>query len=183
MFKVWCLFSILLLKTEINLQMLCGTDPFPEHYRAKKYKIHDHFMTRVDFFHMMKNLPESVSDEDIGDMFDFADKNQDGKISYDEFQVMINPQKPAEMTSRPHVSDYKAKPSPKQKPIKDQDVAMTKKIAKKEKMKENSKPAQKKIDQAILKGKENQSDEPQMLSKENVKVHENFTNNVPFKTK
>ena len=162
--------------------MLCGTDPFPEHYRAKKYKIHDHFMTRVDFFHMMKNLPESVSDEDIGDMFDFADKNRDGKISYEEFQVMINPQKPVETTVRPPVSDYKAKTSPKQKPIKDPDVAMTKKIAKKEKMKENGKPAQKKIDQVILKGKENQSDEPQLLSKENVKVHENFTNNIPFKT-
>ena len=163
--------------------MLCGTDPFPEHYRAKKYKIHDHFMTRADFFHMMKNLPESVSDEDIGDMFDFADKNQDGKINYEEFQVMINPQKPAE--SGPKVSDYKAKPSPKQKPIKDQDVAMTaKKITKKDKMKENGKPpAQKKIDQGILKSKENQSDEPQMLSKENVKVHENNTKNIPFKTK
>ena len=164
--------------------MLCGTDPFPEHYRAKKYKINDHFMTRADFYHMMKNLPESVSDEDIGDMFDFADKNQDGKINYEEFQVMINPQKPVDMTSRPSVADYKANPSPKQKPIKDQDVAMmAKKITKKDKMNENGKPAQKKIDQGILKSKENQSDEPQMLSKENVKVHENFTKNIPFKTK
>ena len=42
-------------------------------------------------------------------------------------------------------------------------------------MKENGKPAQKKIDQGILKSKENQSDEPQMLSKENVKW---FLNNM-----
>ena len=40
--------------------MLCGTDPLPELYRAKKYKINDHFLTKKDFQHMMMNLPEEV---------------------------------------------------------------------------------------------------------------------------
>ena len=35
----------------------------------------------------MKNLPVQVSDEDIEDMFDFADKDNDGKLSYQEFLV------------------------------------------------------------------------------------------------
>ena len=39
----------------------------------------------------MKNLPEAVSDEDIEEMFEFADKNKDGKLSYKEFKV-IKPQ-------------------------------------------------------------------------------------------
>ena len=36
---------------------------------------------------MMKNLPVSVSDEDIEEMFEYADKNKDGKLSYKEFKV------------------------------------------------------------------------------------------------
>ena len=38
----------------------------------------------------MKNLPVSVSDEDIEDMFDFADKDKNGKLSYKEFEVNLN---------------------------------------------------------------------------------------------
>ena len=34
--------------------------------------------------------------EDIETMFDFADKDKDGKISWREFQIMINPPKPPE---------------------------------------------------------------------------------------
>ena len=37
----------------------------------------------------MKNLPVPVSDEDIEEMFEFADKNKDGKLSYEEFLVNI----------------------------------------------------------------------------------------------
>ena len=44
-------------------QMLCGTDPLPELYRAKKYKINDHFFTKKDFQHIMRNLPEKVSED------------------------------------------------------------------------------------------------------------------------
>merc|ERR1712142_289916 len=74
-------------------KMLCGTDPFPEKFKAKKYKLHDHFITKKNFFHIMTNLPEEVSDADIEEMFNYADKDGDGKISYQEFQVMINPPK------------------------------------------------------------------------------------------
>jgi hypothetical protein len=41
--------------------MLCGTEPFPEKFKAKKYKLHEHFITKKNFFHMMSNLPEEVS--------------------------------------------------------------------------------------------------------------------------
>ena len=40
---------------------------------------------------MMRNLPVPVSEEDIDAMFDFADKDKDGKINYNEFGTMINP--------------------------------------------------------------------------------------------
>ena len=42
-------------------QSLCGTDPFPELYRAKKYKLNDHFFTKKDFTHIMLNLPVQVT--------------------------------------------------------------------------------------------------------------------------
>ena len=41
---------------------------------------------------MMRNLPVPVNEEDIDQMFEFADKDKDGKIDYNEFQLMINPQ-------------------------------------------------------------------------------------------
>ena len=37
----------------------------------------------------MKNLPVEVSDQDIEEMFEFADKNKDGKLSYKEFKVFV----------------------------------------------------------------------------------------------
>ena len=39
-------------------------------------------------------LSSQVSAEDIEMMFDFADADGDGKISWSEFQIMINPPKP-----------------------------------------------------------------------------------------
>ena len=36
---------------------------------------------------MMKNLPVPVSDEEIEEMYLFADNNNNGKISYKEFRV------------------------------------------------------------------------------------------------
>ena len=68
--------------------MLCGTDPHPKDIRAKKYKVDKHFLTKEDFVHIMKNLPVPVDDEDIEEMFEFADKNKDGKLSYKEFKVL-----------------------------------------------------------------------------------------------
>ena len=38
----------------------------------------------------MKNLPVVVDDEDIDEMFEFADKDGDGRLSYEEFQVTLN---------------------------------------------------------------------------------------------
>ena len=38
---------------------------------------------------IMRCLPEHVPDNDIQEMFDFADKDQDGKISFTEFQVFF----------------------------------------------------------------------------------------------
>jgi len=89
-------------------KLLCGTDPLPELYRAKKYKIHEHFLTKEDFKHMMMNLPEEVSEEDIEEMFTYADKDGDGKISYTEFKIMINPPKPPEQP-RPTLADLARK--------------------------------------------------------------------------
>ena len=71
----------------LMFQMMCGTEPYPSDFRAKKYKLDKHFLTREDFKHIMKNLPVPVADEDIDEMFEFADKNKDGKLSYKEFEV------------------------------------------------------------------------------------------------
>ena len=38
----------------------------------------------------MKNLPVPVADEDIEEMFEFADKDKNGKLSYKEFEVYYN---------------------------------------------------------------------------------------------
>ena len=46
------------------------------------------FSFQADFVAIMKNLPVEVSDQDIDEMFEFADKNKDGKLSYKEFKVM-----------------------------------------------------------------------------------------------
>ena len=40
---------------------------------------------------MMSHLPEHVPDTEILEMFSFADKDRDGRISYDEFLIMITP--------------------------------------------------------------------------------------------
>ena len=79
-------------------QMICGTEAFPEKFKAKKYKFNDHFISKKNFFHMMSNLPEVVDEADIEEMFTYADKDGDGKISYAEFQVMISPPKPPTVT-------------------------------------------------------------------------------------
>ena len=74
-------------------QMLCGTEPFPELYRAKKYKINQKFLSKVfqgqfqarnihrilsqeDFHYIMHNLPVAVDDADIADMFAVADTDR-----------------------------------------------------------------------------------------------------------
>lgn len=85
-------------------KMLCGTEPFPETFRAKKYKLHSNFITKRDFIHIMLNLPVEVSEVDIEEMFTYADADRDGRISYTEFQTMINPPKPPE-PPKPSLAD------------------------------------------------------------------------------
>ena len=95
--------------------MFCGTDPFPELFRAKKYKINDRFLTREEFHHIMRNLPVPVTEEDIEEMFNYADKDKDNKISYKEFQIMINPPKPPE-PPKPSIKDLRVRPMIKPPP-------------------------------------------------------------------
>lgn len=84
--------------------MMCGTDPYPKDYKAKKYKLEKHSLRKEDFVHLMKNLPVHVDDEEIEEMFAYADRNQDGHLSYSEFQVMVNPP-PAPKVPKPHIAD------------------------------------------------------------------------------
>ena len=49
-----------------------------------------------------------MSDEDIDSMFSYADKDQDGKINWAEFQTMINPPKPPE-PPKPTLADLAIK--------------------------------------------------------------------------
>ena len=57
----------------------------------------------------MKNLPIEVSEDDIEDMFAAVDKNKDDKISYREFQKMINPPD-IPQAAKPYVSQIGLKP-------------------------------------------------------------------------
>ena len=42
---------------------------------------------QADFVQIMRSLPVRVPDHDIEEMFAFADKDNDGKLSYAEFKV------------------------------------------------------------------------------------------------
>ena len=44
----------------------------------------------------MSQLPEQVSEQEIEEMFQFADRDADGQISWEEFLLMITPVKLAE---------------------------------------------------------------------------------------
>ena len=52
---------LMIMSVILFMQILCVTEPFPEKFKAKKYKLNDHFITKKSFFHMMSNLPEEVS--------------------------------------------------------------------------------------------------------------------------
>ena len=56
-------------------------------FRAKKYRVQEKSFNLSEFRNMMSHLPEHVSEEEIREMFSFADKNNDGQISFDEFMV------------------------------------------------------------------------------------------------
>ena len=71
-----------------------------------------------EFTKIMKTLPVSVSEEEINEvvnyqhgttdpsnhlkMFCYADRNHDGMISYDEFQLMVSPAD-IPRVERPHI--------------------------------------------------------------------------------
>ena len=38
---------------------------------------------------IMRSLPEHVPESEITEMFDYADKDKDGKLSFEEFQVIL----------------------------------------------------------------------------------------------
>ena len=148
--------------------MLCGTDPHPEHFRAKKYRIQEHFITRQDFAHIMRNLPEKVSEEDIEEMFSFADKDQDGKISYAEFQVMICPQQPRPDTAKTNTTTgtdtqknkSNGKPLVQQESIRKHSATVT---------------------ESNTEIKQVQQQDLLPLSLENIKLHDKITKNMSMK--
>ena len=88
-------------------KVLCGSKPYSEKIRAKKYNVQEQFLSRNNFLFIMKNLPvkvnillssdnqirqrkqiigspfiQQVSEVDINEMFSAADSNQDGNIRY-----------------------------------------------------------------------------------------------------
>merc|ERR1719347_697261 len=79
---------------KVMFKHLCGTDPLPVQFRAKKYKVDKRFIEKKDFLEFMQLLPTPVDPEEAEEMFDFADKDKDCRISWDEFQIMIRPPPP-----------------------------------------------------------------------------------------
>ena len=55
---------------------------------------------------MMTHLPEPVGDQEIMDMFNFADKDRDGRINFAEFLVMITPVKVPDISHPPSRQQY-----------------------------------------------------------------------------
>ena len=91
--------------------MLCGTEPHPKDFKAKKYKIDKHTLKKEEFYHIMKNLPVHVEDADIDEMFRYADSDSDGQLSYSEFLVMVNPPTPHQLP-KPSMADLGLAPQP-----------------------------------------------------------------------
>ena len=50
---------------------------------------------------MMTHLPEPVGDQEIMEMFNYADKDRDGRINFAEFLVMITPVKVPDISHPP----------------------------------------------------------------------------------
>ena len=84
-YKIFPNFSEII-KSSVD-QNICGTEPHPVKFRAKKYKIQEKSFGLSDFRQMMTHLPEHVPEAEISEMFEFADKDSDGRISYEEFLV------------------------------------------------------------------------------------------------
>ena len=76
-------------RKETLSQVLCGTEPHPVRFRAKKYKVQEKSFSLAEFKQMMTHLPEPCSERDIMDMFNYADKDKDGRIDWEEFMVIL----------------------------------------------------------------------------------------------
>ena len=105
-----------------------------------------------------------VSEEDVEEMFTYADKDGDGKISYTEFQVMINPPKPPE-PPRPTLAD----------------------LARKTKMEDSRESSKEKPREATTQVTESKpspvstAPQPQTLSVANIAIHNAKTRDTPLK--
>ena len=55
-----CLMQFIRISYSISFQVLCGTKPFSDKFKAKKYKLQEQFLLKKDFVYIMKNLPEEV---------------------------------------------------------------------------------------------------------------------------
>ena len=116
---------------------------------------------------MMRNLPEKVSEEDIEEMFSYADKDRDGKLSYSEFQVMINPLPPLQ-PPRPDIGELKkSKPNTRAKV--------------QEKRRGEEKVVIRKSQEKTLHFEPSDDSGPLPLSLENIKLHDKMTKNISLK--
>ena len=80
--------------------MFCGTDPFPEMFRAKKYKIGERYLSKKDFLEIMRNLPVPVTDVDIEEIVAI-------KVSKEEFeQRSVDPTRPSSNSTRVKRSSF-----------------------------------------------------------------------------
>ena len=75
--------------------------PFPGIISEIKYFSRSNIFSvlQAEFRHIMKNLPAPVYDSQIEDMWNIADTDKDGRLSYQEFCVSLLPPenyKPAE---------------------------------------------------------------------------------------
>ena len=70
-------------------QVFCGTDPIPTGFRAKKYKVHQRFLTKEEFQVIMRTLPEHLEEEELEEMFSVADKDGDGNIGFEVRAVIV----------------------------------------------------------------------------------------------
>ena len=89
-------------------KVLCGSKPYSDKMRAKKYNVQEQFLSRNSFMFIMRNLPvkvatnkcdaitrqsnqqrkeiigfpfvQQVSEVDINEMFSALDSDQDGNI-------------------------------------------------------------------------------------------------------
>ena len=42
-------------------QVLCGTDPYPQNFRAKRYRIQEKSFSKAEFANFMRKLPVPVN--------------------------------------------------------------------------------------------------------------------------